>query len=254
MSATVDGGEQDVRGAASNTVIENGGSQFIETSGLASGTIVSSGGNVDVRAGGRTIQTVILAGGAETVEGFGIDSNSHVSGGTIDIYGSVAALVIDSGGTAIVHDGGNLGPGTSVEGELAFDLTGADSFQGPFSGSGALALEGGGSLVLAGGDAFTGTVTISSGTLELTSSTAAGSGRIGFGSVGGGVLKIDGTTMPANTITGLRTGDEIDLAAVVFSPTGTVAVATGNKLQVVSNGTTYVLQLDPTATSSLAGG
>jgi hypothetical protein len=58
-------------------------------------------------------------------------------------------------------------------------------------------------------------------------------------------LKIDGTTMPPATMTGLTVGDNIDLASVGFDSAGTTAFESGNLLNINENNQSYYLQLDP---------
>src|SRR4029077_1031289 len=84
---------------------------------------------------------------------------------------------------------------------------------------------------------------------------AAASSAITF-SGPGDTLKIDGTTMPSNTIDGSGVDDAIDLASVAYQTTaggnaaGTGTIAAGNKLQITEGGQTYTLQLDPSANYS----
>ncbi len=57
----------------------------------------------------------------------------------------------------------------------------------------------------------------------------------------GGTLQIDGTALPANTISGLMPGDLIDLAGVAFNSTASIKLTAGNVLQVNDSGTLYSL-------------
>jgi hypothetical protein len=52
-------------------------------------------------------------------------------------------------------------------------------------------------------------------------------------------------------ISGLRPGDDIDLTSVGFDITGSITLTSGNMLQVIENGQTYDLHLDPS--QGLAG-
>jgi hypothetical protein len=51
--------------------------------------------------------------------------------------------------------------------------------------------------------------------------------------------------MPTAVISGFVSGDTIDLAGASFSRKGTVELQSGNVLEIVENGNTYDLQLDP---------
>src|SRR5262249_40356232 len=84
--------------------------------------------------------------------------------------------------------------------------TGADA------GSGGLVLNGSGTLDLSAANTFTGGVTIEKGTLELSNSTAAGSGAISFAAGAKATLALDAGIHLANTISGFATGDTIKLA------------------------------------------
>jgi autotransporter-associated beta strand protein/autotransporter passenger strand-loop-strand repeat protein len=165
--------------------------------------------------------------------------------------GTASDTTIDGGGTVAVNGAGTLGGAVVDNGMLIFNLTGTDTFSGTLTGSGSLAVEGSGTLVMTGGDAFTGGVTISGGTLELVSGGAVGTGPITFATTNSAVLKIDGTAMPTNVISGFVSGDTIDLAGVAFDQSGGATIfQTGNVLSVVENGTSYNLQLDPSQSFS----
>jgi hypothetical protein len=96
--------------------------------------------------------------------------------------------------------------------------------------------------------AVIGDVLIDSGLLDLTDGQPAG-GTIAFGPVTddiGGTLEIDDETMPSGTIVGMAPGDTIHLAyQFPYDATGTAVVASGNVLQVMEDGQTFDLQLDP---------
>jgi autotransporter passenger strand-loop-strand repeat protein len=210
--AQIRGGEQDVYGSATNATIFTG-SQVVESGGNASGTTINNGGVEDVFSGGTT-SGAIVNGGVEVVSAGGTDNGAQINGGgEQDVYGTAIGTTINAGGRENVY-------GTATNTTI---------------NSGAL------EDVLSGGIA-SGT-TISGGTLELTNGGSAG-GAITFAG-SGGVLKIDGTTMPTNVISGFATGDKLDLAGVAYSSTGTVTLTSGNVLKIVEGGTTYNLQLNP---------
>ena len=103
-------------------------------------------------------------------------------------------------------------------------------------------LAGGVEAVASGGTA-SGT-TISGGKLLLSAGASLGVGAVAFSGTGG-MLQIGGTTMPTNVVSGLAIGDTIDLSDVDFGHGGSVQLRTGNVLEVVANGNTYDLKLDP---------
>jgi autotransporter passenger strand-loop-strand repeat protein/uncharacterized repeat protein (TIGR03803 family) len=165
-------------------------------------------------------------------------------------------VTIDQGGSVYVSSGGGLQGSVEDDGTLTFYTAtpGIMVFSGALTGSGSLVVQGGGTLQVSGGDGFTGSATISAGaTLELTSATAVGNATINFGPavISGGTLKIDGTTMPTNVISGLAPGDTIDLAGVSYNPSEFTQLLNqqSNQLVLYANGnattTSAELQLDP---------
>ena len=86
------------------------------------------------------------------------------------------------------------------------------------------------------------------GLLDLTDGAPAAA-TIEFGPVtdgAGGTLEINDSTMPSGTIVGMAPGDTIHLAyQFPYDSAGTAVVASGNVLQVMEDGQTFDLQLDP---------
>jgi hypothetical protein len=112
-------------------------------------------------------------------------------------------------------------------------------------GSGSLAFNAAsGTLLVDAAETYSGGTTIANGsTLEIGAGDAAGSGDITFSGTGN-TLRIDGTTMPSNTIVGMAPGNTIDLAGIAYDSTGTgSADLVGNQLQITENGQTYDLIL-----------
>ena len=132
--------------------------------------------------------------------------------GTSYIYGSEGGINTTSGNTTIVFSGWEL---------LQCDDSGTV-------------------IDLPGG--AVGPITIDGGTLVLWAGAYFNGG--GF-SGSGGLLQIDGTTMPVNPITGFTLGNTIDLAGVPYSSAGTASFNnTTYVLQISENSNTYNLQLD----------
>jgi hypothetical protein len=105
----------------------------------------------------------------------------------------------------------------------------------------------GGTLIGSSGSTINDTFINSGGLLDLAQDNSA-TGTITFGpavmGVGGG-LEIDDTSVFSATIAGFAAGDNINLTSLGFDPNGTANLATGNMLNIVEDGTTYMLQLDP---------
>lgn len=149
----------------------------------------------------------------------------------IDSGGSVSGTTISNGGIETVNAGG-----TDV---AAVVLAGGT--QEIFGTASATTVEAGSQIVESGGLA-SGTV-ISAGVMELASGGTAG-GAITFAG-SGGTLKIDGTAMPGNTISGFVSGDKIDLAGVAYDSNGSATLDASHVLHVSAGGHVYDLQLDP---------
>jgi autotransporter passenger strand-loop-strand repeat protein len=172
----------------------------------------------------------------------------------------------------VVGSGGGLfGNGTLAgslldNGVVSFEAFGNTSFS--LSGSGSFEIDGGEAVVNAAG--FTGSVTVSFATLQLVGGALAGSRPIAIGQDGtlelagpgvagsrpislvdtGAVVRIDGTSMPTNTISCFSASDVIDLADVAFVAGASATLNGSNNLAIVAGGSTYHLQLN----SSVSGG
>jgi autotransporter passenger strand-loop-strand repeat protein/autotransporter-associated beta strand protein len=198
------GGSAGIYGSASKTSVTSGGLQEVYSGGTASGTQISNGGQEWVFSGGKSISAQVSSGGFQD-----IGSSGTASGTTIS-----------SGGSATVEDGGILKGAVVDDGLITFNVLDSRTFNGTLTGSGSVVVSGGGTLVLSGGDAFTGDITISKSTLELSSGKAAGSGAIIFDQAGSSALidalAVDGTSMPTNVLSGMSVGDTIDLEDVSY--------------------------------------
>ena len=245
------GGTDSVGGVEHDAVLSNGGQQEVAAGGMAISTVIFSGSEQTVEAGGMAGGTVVSNGGAELVDAGGADMGATVASlGTEYVYGDAsgtavengATLTVEFGGTVTEYDKATLQGSVDDDGALIFDITSGATVAGTLNGAGTLLVQGGGKLTMSGGDDFTGAVTLNDAALELTSATAVGDGPIIFGS-NGGLLRIDGTTMPANTISDFGVGDIIDLAGVSFDSNGSATGGRGSLL-ISENGSSYFLQLD----------
>ncbi|MCC8960091.1 AIDA repeat-containing protein, partial [Bradyrhizobium sp. Pear77] len=273
-------GTLNVRGKiTSNVTIQSGGHEIVSAGGsvtgvTGSGTAISgvvdvlsgasfeyatvfSGGDLNVSSGATADHISVSSGGIFNVGGTVLSNVAVFAGGIENVFsGGVVTGVTSSGtgisgGTVNVSSGGAIDHTTVSSGGILNVLSGATAHHvavssgGTFKVAGAVTsnvtvFAGGTEAVSSGGS--TGPVTISGGVVELLAGSVASGGITFSGS--GGQLKIDGTSMPTTTISGLVLGDSIDLAGVTFSSGGSVTLLPGNILQVTEGASSYGLQLD----------
>lgn len=218
---------------AVNEIITSGTFDLISAGQTDTGDTVAGGGVLEVAAGGAAVDTTIA--GAETVADGGSDDAALILNGgvqTVDFDGVASGATIDGGGTQIVQSGG-VASDTVISGGTLEIANG-----GVTSGD---ILSGGIEIVASGGIASN--PVISGGTLDIQYGGAL-SGAVTFGNAG--TLQIDGTTMPAATITGFTSPSQtIDLTGLAYASDGSATLTSGNVLQVSESGQTASLQLDP---------
>jgi len=166
---------------------------------------LGAGGDVFVQQGG----TLIISGGtmangeATGGEGSGPGQSGQGYGDGIFIQGS-QSITFGTGQTA--------GRVTTINGDIT-DQSGSDPtnvYNDP--GHGSVIIAGNGTVVLGGDNTYTGGTKIESGTLDLTSAHAAGSGAITFDP---GTLEFTVADAPTNEIDGFGAGDTIQIDGFV---------------------------------------
>jgi autotransporter-associated beta strand protein len=177
----------------------HGGGQITD-SGAPAILFVTGGNFSGSISGGFTLEVPF---GAVTLAG----NNNTYSGGTTIISG--ATLTLGNGGTT-----GSVPGGITDDGTLQFRHSGTFIEAGVISGSGNVVQSGLGTTVLTATNTYSGGTYLSGGTLEAQIPGAIGSGAVSFLAGAPEALRIDGTTMPANTILNFAAGDTIDLANI----------------------------------------
>lgn len=212
-------GSETIQGTDDFSLILSGGTQTILAGGIATGGVVNAGGIQIVSSGAQAFGEAVLAGGEQLILSSGFASGTIVAGGLQVISSGGIALDDMAGAGATVSDGGTLlfspASGTSA------------GFGGTLVGGGTVLLSGPGTEVLSGDlTGFSGTILLDSGTLELTSATAGGTGIIRFGAIGSATLRVDGTAAPTNVITGTfpATGDAIWFPSLAYSGNASATV------------------------------
>ncbi len=241
-ASTVDVGPQ---AAANGPINVAAGSFDIGVQAGAQGTVNVAGGtlNVDgdlIVGDGGTGGLTVSAGGMASAQSVQVGPAGTI---TLDVGGTLTAGSehVDAGGQ-IVLAGGTNDPPDAITIDAGGRISGYGSIIGNIDNDGTLQAAGG-TLVVSGALTGTGQITVAAGaSLNFGGSVASGQ-----------TVALDGTTLMladlsgfAGTITGLLTGDMIDLTTAGFSAGGSANLEANNVLQIVENGQTYDLQLGPT--------
>lgn len=186
------------------TLTINGANTFSGGTTISGGTLALSGGSALIDAGAVTLANItgaiLLLNASETI---GSLTGGGASGGLVSLQANTLTV-------------GN-----------ALDTT----YAGLISGSGAMIKTGSGSLTLSGNNSHTGSTTINSGTLSISTDRALGavpgSASVGKLVLGGGTLATTASfTLSSNR--GITTGGAIDVANGTTLSYGGIAAGTGN--------------------------
>ncbi len=249
------GTQQSISSTISNYEINNGGQGNVVNGGTAAGGYVANG-VLSVQNGGTAAGNLVGDGGLEQVQNGGAAAN--------DTFFEGSTQEVDGGGRS---DDASFNGGTLIDNGVAAYGAQSDSPTSAtinaLSGGGTVEQDGAGILTL-GGDAsaFSGTVMLNSGTVEIGGGTNLTSADIDFFAGDDPTLQIDGSlnSLPTATISGFATPlDIIDLRGVGYQQ-NTVSTSftayeeaqivssggsTGLGLFVMSAGSTGSLTLDP---------
>jgi autotransporter-associated beta strand protein len=200
--AVVDGTVGTINIATGNSVTLSGvisGNGVIEKTGA--GMLVLSGTNTYTGA------TLISEGTLSIASDSNIGSGSLVfNGGTLDLTGSAT---IDNNVTLANGAAGQINTGTGISAVLSGTISGGGNFE----------KTGMGTLTLTGTNSYTGTLTVSAGTLSIASDSNIGSGDL---ALNGGRLDLTGSATIDNNVT-LATAT----ASQINTGTGISAVLSG---------------------------
>jgi fibronectin-binding autotransporter adhesin len=208
--------------------------------------IAVTGGTLALGAGSQGSGSLTLAGGLKATNA----ANVTVGGGRVILESDLAM----NGTGAFTLTGGTLQLGNntatgSINGGLAFNATAGTlefkrsdnvTYSGAFSGTGSLTQAGAGNLTLTGANTYTGTTTVSAGTLTIGAGGTLGTGNIvvSGGNLVGGTTAVQNFTGTSGSYSGILTGttglNKTGAGTLVLSGantyTGTTTVAAGTLL------------------------
>ena len=212
----------DVIGGAGSVSLSGGGTVALSGPNIYSGGTTLSAGQLNLNYGGSSAANSAIGTGALTISGGALDNTSSGDvtlapaiaehwNGNFAYVGSVHNLNLGSGAVTLgancqlAVSNNTLTVGGSIgDGSLGYALTNAGS----------------GTLVLAGGNTFSGGVVLNAGTVRAGSSTALGTGP---SQLGAGVLDLNGNS--------LANSNNIDSNSFVLTNTSaSVASLAGNSL------------------------
>ena len=182
--------------------------------------------------------------------------------GTLILTGTntYSGLTTISGGTLQIGNGGTSGSITSNvldNGILVFDRSDSFTFAGAISGTGNLIKQGAGTLTLSGTNSYTGTTTVSAGTLQAGSTGAFSSGSA-FSVNTGATLDLNGFNNTIGSLSGsgtvLNNGSAPATLTAGGNNTSTLfsgVIEDGSTLQLIKSGTGT---LTLTGTNTYTGG
>jgi autotransporter passenger strand-loop-strand repeat protein len=135
-------------GTANNTTILAGGSMTVIGGGVANGTVLN-GGTEWIRSGAVSNGTTVNNGGIEYVFAGGVSNNLTLNtGGSATMLGTVNGATINAGASIDATDGATVTGAIVDNGTLTFGLSGTTSFAANLTGTGTLAVQGTGKLVV----------------------------------------------------------------------------------------------------------
>ena len=228
------------------------GSSADGTSNAGIGTLVVGAGLVNLDAANTFAGSVVVNGGTLAIgadAALGIDS----VGGTADPN----VLTLAAGATLDLTAGFTLTHGIVVSGDPRFVVQpgSVDTISGTIADGGSpgnVVLTGGGTLMLAGANTYSGGTTLEAGTLQVASTDNLGSGAVTMAGTAA-VLAVTGTQVSgstfANALANFNNAGTIDLAAVPFVA-GASATLSGTTLTLTDGGFTEQFTLAAAAPGS----
>ncbi len=210
----------------------------IVTVGVNNSSGTYSGNFTDVNGAGNAnpngaISVVKAGTGTQYLYGVQNSGSLTVNGGLLVLGGinTYAAVTAINGGTLQLGDGqGNDGSinstsGVTNNGALFYNILGSQSPTYAISGSGSVAMIGGGQVTLSASNSYSGGTTVAAGILQLGNSAALGSGALAANS---GMLDLAGFSVTVSSFSGaagIVTNSVSGLSTLTVTQSGTTAFA-----------------------------
>jgi fibronectin-binding autotransporter adhesin len=254
-------GSLQIQGAGeAASLIVSGGATLNSVVAAVDGSVSTASATVTGTGSRWTISGGLLAVGASSSEAASV---TVADGGVIDLNGG--DLQLASLGTLNIGNGGRAGTvlaaGIVNEGRIVADFTDTATLGVVVSGSGSLTKRGGGTLILAATNSYSGGTTLEGGTISIASDGNLGDAS-GALTLNGGVLQVTGTglTQLARDIVFGPKGGGFDIAAAAntftvtqsFSGTGSLSKAGAGTL-LLTNTHTYAGATTVSGGTLLAG-
>ncbi|WP_284947090.1 Hint domain-containing protein [Acidisoma cladoniae] len=203
-------------GAGGGIFVQQGGKLTIGA-GSFSGGSVTGGQGAEGAGSGQAFGSGIFGEGNDTI------NLAPAAGQTLTI-GDAIADQEGSDNASSEETGGNGNPADNAYGAVSLNVDGTGTVS-----------------IAAAANTFTGGITLTSGTLDLAASGAAGSGKIAFATPGGAVLEFATSVAPTNTITGFTHGDtlqvdDLDLTGHSYDGTTLTLDGAGGPVSVIIPG------------------
>ncbi|WP_242391641.1 autotransporter outer membrane beta-barrel domain-containing protein, partial [Escherichia coli] len=192
---------------ATSTTLNVGGSQFINEGGSATSTTVN-GGYQTVYSGGSVTNTTINTGGTQNISGGSVTDTTLNDGGeqNVESGGVAANTVINSGGTQKVNSGGSVTDTTINSGGGQYVYVNGNVTKTTITDGGILQVDAGGSASQvtqnSGGAIITNTSAVLSGTNDKGTFSIAGSSAVNMLLENGGLLTVLGGHDASDTTVG----------------------------------------------------
>lgn len=241
--------------ATSGTLVLSGANTYTGATTISAGTLVAANATaLGTTAGGTTVAsgaTLQVQGGITTAEALNLTGTGTASNGALEnvsgantVSGAItlggAARINSTGamaGDRLTLTGGIDGAAAATALTLGGDGNGSVTTTAIGGSVGALTKDGAGTWLLSTANTYTGTTTISAGTLQLGNATALNTGIVAFGNSSTGTLDLNGISPTLATLNSTGLVGTVTNSSATAS---TVTVGSGTFGGVINNGASSI--------------